>query len=148
MEGACHCSVQPLSCGSDSDAEEAQQQPGQATPDSSSSTASADAGQQQQQQQQHSREEEEEAEARAAAAAALEPHTQHEWQAGAALTIDSCMFAEVLRDEGTPQLLCYFCCQHNMSWLEVYANQGVAARLEACIGRGDACCRVTVSAAD
>jgi len=66
---------------------------------------------------------------------------------GAALHVSGCMFAEVLQDEGLPQLLRYFCCQHNLQWLESYRAQGVAAHLDACIGKGDACCRMTVTPA-
>jgi hypothetical protein len=54
------------------------------------------------------------------------------------------MFLQVLNAEGVPQLLKSFCCQHNMSWLDTYRSQGVDSRLEACIAKGDACCRVAV----
>lgn len=125
MEGACHCSVQPLSCSGDSDDELQLQQQQQAT-----------AAPQRQQ---------EEDPAAAAEAEARQHHSQREWSQGAALTVDSCMVAEVLQAEGLQQLLRHFCCQHNMSWLRVYEGQGVEARLEACIGHGDSCCRMTVA---
>lgn len=160
MEGACHCSVQPLSCGSDSEADDADdaasQQPAAAAPAASadntaaSTSTSTSAAQQEQQQQPKTAEEEEhekedEAEATAAAEAAAQHHTQKEWQLGAALTVDSCLYAEVLKSEGMPQLLKSFCCQHNMSWLQTYSSQGVASHLEACIAKGDGCCRITVT---
>lgn len=151
MEGACHCSVQPLCCGSDSEADDA------AT--TATTAPAADAQQQQQQQQQEQREQEEfdlaqeheredEAEAKAAAEAAAQHHSQQQWQLGASLTVDSCLYAEVLKGEGVPQLLKTFCCQHNMSWLDTYSSQGVNSRLEACIAKGDGCCRITVAPAD
>jgi hypothetical protein len=83
----------------------------------------------------------------AAEAAAREHHQQKEWERGAALTVDSCMIAEVLLEEGVPQLLQCFCCQHNLGWLGAYKGLGVAANLEACIGKGDSCCRITVTPA-
>lgn len=76
---------------------------------------------------------------------ALQLHTQQQWQMGAALTVDSCMIAEVLQAEEVPQLLRYFCCQHNMGWLEAYKGQGVDSELEACIAKGHGCCRMAVT---
>ena len=93
--------------------------------------------------QQH--EQEDEAEAKAAADAAAVHHGQHQWALGAALTVDSCLYAQVLQGEGVPQLLKSFCCQHNMSWLNTYSKQGVVPTLEACIAKGDGCCRITVT---
>jgi hypothetical protein len=167
MEGACHCSVQPLSYVSDSELEDEpaqqqqqqqQQQAGGAAPPAGTSGTAAGGGvggeaaapglTAEQQRELAARQAQEEEEAAAAAAAAATHHTQHEWQAGAALTVDSCMFAEVLRAEGVPQLTRYFCCQHNMSWLHVYQRHGVDSRLEACLARDDACCRLTVTPAD
>jgi hypothetical protein len=75
-------------------------------------------------------------------------HMQARWQAGAALTVDSCMIAEVLQAEGVPQLLRHFCCQHNMRWLDAYKGQGVKSKLEACIAKGDTCCRMIVTPAE
>jgi hypothetical protein len=138
MEGACHCSVQPLSCGSDSEADDT----------SSAAAAATDAATAEQQQQldaatEHDKEDE--AEAKAAAEAAAQHHGQHQWQLGAALTVDSCLYAEILKAEGAPQLLKSFCCQHNMSWLDTYSKQGLESHLEACIAKGDGCCRITVT---
>lgn len=154
MEGACHCSVQPLSCGSDSEADDtaasaapaAMQDAGAA----STAPAAADGTASQQQQQQSldeasEHEKEDEAEAKAAAEAAAKHHGQHQWQLGASLTVDSCLYAEILTAEGVPQLLKAFCCQHNMSWLDTYSSQGVVSQLEACIAKGDSCCRITVT---
>lgn len=127
MEGGCHCSIQPLAAISESD-EESQEPP-----------------QQQQQPTPEDKQDKQEEDAEAVAeqeAATL--HTQQQWQQGAALTVDSCMIAEVLQQEGLPQLLKYFCCQHNMTWLQAYDKQGVASHLEACIAKGDGCCRIIV----
>lgn len=154
MEGACHCSVQPLSCGSDSEADDATSQHAAAAApaapaDTPGSTSAPQQGQQQQQQpktaEEGEHEKEDEAEATAAAEAAAQHHTQKEWQLGAALTVDSCLYAEVLKSEGVPQLLKSFCCQHYMSWLQTYSSQGVASHLEACIAKGDGCCRISVT---
>lgn len=156
MEGACHCSVQPLSCGSDSEADDsaASAAPAAVQDVGSASTApaaAADGAAPQQQQQQQAfdeaseHEKEDEAEAKAAAEAAAQHHGQHQWQLGASLTVDSCLYAEVLTAEGVPQLLKAFCCQHNMSWLDTYRSQGVVSQLEACIAKGDGCCRITVT---
>uniref|UniRef100_A0A383W1Q0 Uncharacterized protein n=1 Tax=Tetradesmus obliquus TaxID=3088 RepID=A0A383W1Q0_TETOB len=134
MEGACHCSVQPLAAG-DSDEDELQQQQQQAT-------GGQQQGDQQQQQQQQQQAEDPEA---AAEKEAGQLHMQPQWQAGAALTVDSCMIAEVLQAEGVPQLLRHFCCQHNMRWLDAYKEQGVKSKLEACIAKGDTCCRMSVT---
>jgi len=164
MEGACHCSVQPLSCGSDSDVDDAAPQAADASHSqtapsagtaSAASAAAAAAGASAapaggasqagapDTQQQH--EQEDEAEAKAAAEAAAQHHSQQQWHLGAALTVDSCLYAEVLKGEGVPQLLKAFCCQHNMSWLNTYSKSGVESRLEACIAKGDGCCRITVT---
>jgi hypothetical protein len=143
IEGACHCSVQPLSCGSDSEADD--------TSSAAAAAAAPDASTAEQQQQQQQldaateHEKEDEAEAKAAAEAAAQHHGQHQWQLGAALTVDSCLYADILKAEGTPQLLTSFCCQHNMSWLDTYSKQGVDSHLEACIAKGDGCCRITVT---
>lgn len=131
MEGACHCSIQPLCAVSESDDDShdhPQQQAGQqeGTPSHPES------------QQQH-----EDPEA-VAEAEAKKLHTQQQWQQGAALTVDSCMVAEVLKQEGVPQLNRYFCCQHNMMWLKAYDKQGVNSSLSACIATGDGCCRIVV----
>jgi hypothetical protein len=104
-----------------------------------------DQAQQQQQQQQQQQGEDPEA---AAEKEAQQLHMQAQWQAGAALTVDSCMIAEVLQGEGVPQLLRHFCCQHNMRWLDAYQGQGVKSKLEACIARDDPCCRMIVTPAD
>ncbi|KAF6252298.1 hypothetical protein COO60DRAFT_1704354 [Scenedesmus sp. NREL 46B-D3] len=137
MEGACHCSVQPLAAGGSDEDELEQQQ--QAQPQ----------GEQQQggQAQQGEQRQGEDPEA-AAEKEAAQLHVQAHWQAGAALTVDSCMIAEVLQAEGAPQLLRHFCCQHNMRWLEAFQGQGVKSHLEACIAKDDPCCRMIVAPAD
>jgi hypothetical protein len=109
-------------------------------------TAQAEA---QQEEQQHSEQQQQGEDPEAAAEKeAQQLHMQARWQAGAALTVDSCMIAEVLQAEGAPQLLRHFCCQHNMRWLESYKGQGVSAKLDACIAKGDTCCRMTVIPAE
>lgn len=123
MEGACHSSVQPLP---------QQQQHG--TKDAVDITK------------QH--ELQEAADIKAAEAAAAQQDLQKQWQQGAALTVDTCLFADVLRSEGLPQLLTAFCCQHNMSFLQTFRDQAVAAELKACIGQGDGCCRIVVTPVD
>ena len=131
IEGACHCSIQPLTALSESDDDSHDNQQHQ---QQQAEAASASSGQQQQQ---------EDPEA-VAESEAKKLHTQQQWQQGAALTVDSCMIAEVLQQEGVPQLLRYFCCQHNVQWLKAYEGDGIASRLEACIGKGDGCCRIIV----
>jgi hypothetical protein len=148
--------VQPLSCGSDSEADDAAAAsgaPAAAAQDAGAASTAAADGAATAQQQQHQQsldeasehEKEDEAEAKAAAEAAAQHHGQHQWQLGASLTVDSCLYAEVLTAEGVPQLLKAFCCQHNMSWLNTYSSQGVVSQLEACIAKGDACCRIMVT---
>jgi hypothetical protein len=102
MEGACHCSVQPLSCGSDSEVDDITAPAAAAAGDTSSADANTCSEQQQQQQQQQQEqfdekehEREDEAEAQAAAEAAAQRHTSQQWQLGATLTVDSCLYAEV-----------------------------------------------------
>ena len=60
------------------------------------------------------------------------------------LTVSRCMFHEVLGAEGLGQLLVYFCCQHNMSWLDAYKQYGVEQKLVNCMARGDKECCMTV----
>jgi hypothetical protein len=60
------------------------------------------------------------------------------------LTVTRCMFHEVLVAEDLTQLLAYFCCQHNMSWLAAYKQQGVEEQLNKCMARGDKECCMTV----
>lgn len=107
MEGACHCSVQPLSAVSDSDVDAARAETSGRATSPSGGTPGAE------EQQQEDPEAAAESEART-------HHTAAHWAAGAALTVDSCMLADVLRSEGAPQLLRYFCCTHNVRWLEAY----------------------------
>jgi hypothetical protein len=156
--------VQPLGCGSDSELDETSPDAAQGSTAASSTaadtasaatateaTADGSAGQQQQQwdkAEEEEHEKEDEAEAKAAEEAAAQHHSQQQWQAGAALTVDSCLYAQVLTGEVVPQLLRSFCCQHNMSWLETYGSQGVVSSLEACIAKGDSCCRITVTPAN
>lgn len=145
MEGACHCSVQPLSCGSDSDVDDVAEPPSAAAGSKAPDTAAAGATDPAGAASAAAREQEDQAEVRAAAEAAAQHHSQNQWHLGAALTVDTCMYAEVLQAEGVPQLLSSFCCQHNISWLDTYSKQGVESKLEACIAKGDACCRITVT---
>jgi L-2-amino-thiazoline-4-carboxylic acid hydrolase len=135
MEGACHCSVQPLSAVSDSDVDAARAETSGRATSPSGDTPGAE-----EQQQQEDPEAAAESEART-------HHTAAHWAAGAALTVDSCMLADVLRSEGAPQLLRYFCCTHNVRWLEAYRGQGITAQLSASLARGDSCCRLTVQPA-
>lgn len=132
MEGACHCSIQPLCAVSESD-EDTHEQPD----DQQQQQAAAGS----EHQLNHKKQEDHEAEAEAEA---QKQHTAQQWQQGATLTVDSCMIAEVLQQEGVPQLLRFFCCQHNMTWLKAYEKQGVSSQLSACIAKGDSCCRITV----
>lgn len=151
MEGACHCSLQPLSCGSDSEADDTAAQDSVFAASAATGATSSSNPQQEQQQrtaEEQEHEKEDEAEATAAARAAAQHHTQKEWQLGATLTVDSCLYAEVLAAEGVPQLLKSFCCQFNMSWLDTYSSQGVESHLEACIAKGDGCCRIAVTPAE
>ena len=68
--------------------------------------------------------------------------------AGAALRVTDCVFYDVLaREEALPQLLRFFCCQHNLGWLRAYEGQRVAASLEACKAKGDAECCIRVAEA-
>lgn len=130
MEGGCHCSIQPLCAVSESDDDTHDQPQQQQQPPPARSA----------EQQQQLVEDPE----TAAEREAQKLHTQQQWQQGAALTVDNCMIAEVLQQEGVPQLLKFFCCQHNMTWLQAYDKQGVSSQLGACIAKGDSCCRITV----
>jgi hypothetical protein len=64
-----------------------------------------------------------------------------------ALHVDACLFHEVLAAEGKPQLLRHLCCQHNLTWLDAYAAQGVRSSLAECRARGDGACRIDVEGA-
>ena len=66
--------------------------------------------------------------------------------ARAALTVDACMFHEVLSAEGEAHLLKHLCCQHNAHWLDAYRGHGVEGGLEACMARGDAKCAIGIRA--
>jgi hypothetical protein len=44
------------------------------------------------------------------------------------------------------QLLKFFCCQHNLTWLRAYERQGVAHELSECMARGDGSCCLRVQA--
>lgn len=62
----------------------------------------------------------------------------------AEMVIMSCMFQEVLTQEGLPQLLRHFCCQHNIMWLDAYKPHGLLASLEKSKAKGDDVCVIKV----
>jgi len=61
------------------------------------------------------------------------------------MTVDKCMYYDILTKEDTPFLLSEFCCHHGLLWLHEFRAHGVVVSMDKCMAWDDNCCQLRIA---